>query len=614
MHFLLSNMSVVYVLTTPILEDGENTTMEKIRKRNTWDNDDYVCRGLILNDMSNPLFDIYQNIESSKELWDSLKAKYMAEYASSKKFLVSNFINYKMTYSRPVMEQYNELIGILRRFTQHKMNMDEAIQVSCIIDKLPPSWKYFKHTLKHQKEELTLVELGSHMRIEKSLIVQDNDKPKGNNVDGTSVVNMMKHNNSFRYNDNKGKCKHQETKDDPNKKSKVTYWKCEKLEHLKKDYKGEKVGNKANGSGTNGLVDVSTNSLKGQNMFNKSLQVYYVTYGSEAYFVKDDDVVWLNIVNDNIGSAFTSTSKLNDSISWHARLVHAHFKRMQDMSKDGLISVLWTLKSSIGIIHETTAPITPQQNSIFEKKNKVLEEMDNSMVSYSRLKHYEAFRFYIIEPNESILINSIIESRDVIFDENRLTSVLRLSLRIPNGTEDIGGSVVPEEVTEEVVTQQLKPEYHKTTDCYGINSQSDYSSDVYEDNFLECEYIYDSSEKLMPNNGQAVSQLKYSRVIGCLMYVMTCTRPDIAFAVGELSSCCVATLAKAYSLMYNGKSRHLGVRHSMIHELIMNGVVSIEFVRSQQNLVDHLTKGLTRDLVFKSAERMDLQSNQVVEC
>ncbi|GJX79205.1 zinc finger, CCHC-type containing protein [Tanacetum coccineum] len=43
----------------------------------------------------------------------------------------------------------------------------------------------------------------------------------------------------------------------------------------------------------------------------------------------------------------------------------------------------------------------------------------------------------------------------------------------------------------------------------------------------------------------------------------------------------VATLAKAYSQMYNGKSRHLGVRHSMIHKLIMNKVISIEFVRSQ---------------------------------
>ncbi|GKB02506.1 hypothetical protein Tco_0830595 [Tanacetum coccineum] len=89
-----------------------------------------------------------------------------------------------MTDSRTVMKQYNELLGILGRFIQHKMNMDEAIQVSCIIDKLPPSWKDFKHTLKHKKEELTLVELGSHLLIEESLKVQDNDKPKGNNVVG----------------------------------------------------------------------------------------------------------------------------------------------------------------------------------------------------------------------------------------------------------------------------------------------------------------------------------------------------------------------------------------------------------------------------------------------
>ncbi|GKA99638.1 hypothetical protein Tco_0827632 [Tanacetum coccineum] len=105
--------------------------------------------------------------KSSKELCESLEA----EDASSNKFLVSNFTNYKMTDSRPVMEKYNELLGILGRFTHHKMNMDEAIQVSCIIDKLPPCWKDFKHTLKHLKDELTLVELGSHLRIKESLRV-----------------------------------------------------------------------------------------------------------------------------------------------------------------------------------------------------------------------------------------------------------------------------------------------------------------------------------------------------------------------------------------------------------------------------------------------------------
>ncbi|GKA37214.1 zinc finger, CCHC-type containing protein [Tanacetum coccineum] len=145
-------------------------------------------------------------------------------------------------------------------------------------------------------------------------------------------------------------------------------------------------------------------------------------------------------------------------------------------------------------------------------------------------------------------------------------------------------------------------------------------------NYFECTLMItpmDKIKKLMPNNGQAVYQLEYSRVIGCLMYAMTCARPDIAIVV-VLEECtdaskkqtCItsstmksgfvalaaagkeaewlrnlileislwsipiapiyircdsaATLAKAYSQMYNGKSRHLGVRHIIIHELIMN--------------------------------------------
>ncbi|GJR06156.1 hypothetical protein Tco_0529140 [Tanacetum coccineum] len=87
--------------------------------------------------------------------------------------------------------------------------------------------KDFKHTLKHLKEELTLVELGSHLCIEESLRAQDNDKPKGNNIAGPLVVNMVEHNNSSKYNDNKGKRKHHDTKADPNKKPKdddVAWW------------------------------------------------------------------------------------------------------------------------------------------------------------------------------------------------------------------------------------------------------------------------------------------------------------------------------------------------------------------------------------------------------
>ncbi|GJY95048.1 hypothetical protein Tco_0511409 [Tanacetum coccineum] len=88
MHFLLTMLKVVYVLTTLMPELLEDATVEAIRIREKWDNDDYICRGHILNGMSDSLFDVYTNVESAKELWDSLESKYMADDSSSKKFLV----------------------------------------------------------------------------------------------------------------------------------------------------------------------------------------------------------------------------------------------------------------------------------------------------------------------------------------------------------------------------------------------------------------------------------------------------------------------------------------------------------------------------------------------
>ncbi|GKF08425.1 zinc finger, CCHC-type containing protein, partial [Tanacetum coccineum] len=293
--------------------------------------------------------------------------------------------------------------------------------------------------------------------------------------------------------------------------------------------------NKANGSGTNGSVDGSTNSLKGHNMFNKSLQVYYVTYVSEAYFVYEYDVAWwvdsgatvhvcrdrcwfktyeslnngsiLHMGNEsttlvhrrgcvdlrfsfgkivslfnvlhvpNIRKNLFSNSILNNCgykqgiesnkfvLFKHGVFIstgHVHFKRMKDMSKDGLIpafdldtendlcdlhaipslgnkkyfvtfiddasrfcyvyllhtkdealdkfklfktevelqqeSLIKRFRTdrggeyidtmyfqSVGIIHEMTAPYTPQQNGISKRKNRLLKEMVNSMLSYSRL-------------------------------------------------------------------------------------------------------------------------------------------------------------------------------------------------------------------------------------
>ncbi|GJW51007.1 zinc finger, CCHC-type containing protein, partial [Tanacetum coccineum] len=98
---------VVYVVSTPMRELLEDDTLEA-------------------------------NVESAKELWDSLESRYMVEDASSKKFLC---------------------------------------------DRKAASFLEFKHSLKHGKYDLSFAQLGSHLHIEESLRAQESDKRKGKEVD-----------------------------------------------------------------------------------------------------------------------------------------------------------------------------------------------------------------------------------------------------------------------------------------------------------------------------------------------------------------------------------------------------------------------------------------------
>nr|GEW95728.1 zinc finger, CCHC-type [Tanacetum cinerariifolium] len=348
-----------------------------------------------------------------------------------------------------------------------------------------------------------------------------------------------------------------------------------------------------------------------------------------------------------------------------------------------------------------------------------------------------------------VSINSIIESMDDIFDENRFSSVPTLSLKISNGTEDIGGSVVPEKVTEEQLVMRWTPSWATTLGCWliylkvakplgckwifkrklkvdetigkfkarlvirsfkqksGIDYFGTYAPVVdMRNEFLSSKFSMKGMEEAdvilgiwikHESNGITISRSHYTekhwqaiqRVLKYLKktmdYRLTYTGYSsvlegytdaswisntkdnsstsgwvfllgggVIFWAFKKQTCITgstiesvfvalvaagkkakwlknllfetllwskpvahisihydsaATLAKAYRQMYNEKSRHLGVRHSMIRELITNEVVSIEFVRSQRNLADHFTKGLARDLVIKSAEWMGLKSN-----
>ena len=65
--------------------------------------------------------------------------------------------------------------------------------------------------------------------------------------------------------------------------------------------------------------------------------------------------------------------------------------------------------------------------------------------------------------------------------------------------------------------------------------------------------------------------------------------------------------SKVTSKNFNEKRRHLRVRHKSIRNLISHGIISLDFVRSENNIADPLTKGLTRQQVLESLRGMRLK-------
>ncbi|GJY42718.1 zinc finger, CCHC-type containing protein [Tanacetum coccineum] len=321
-HFLLTTLKVVYVLSTPMSEYVEEEMMEQTRKRCKWDNDDYICRRHVLNGMSDALFDIYQNVGSAKDLWDQLKAKHMAEDTSSKKFLVNNFYNYRMVDSRSVMEQYHELLRILGQYTQHGLFVDESISMSSIIDKL-----------------LT-IQLGTHFRI--NMVEDDKNKKNNKNSKGN-------------------KRKFHDKKDDSNKKSKMACWKCGKHGHFKKDCRVMK---------NNGV----------------------------SAFGSDDEIAWW----------------IDSGATCHACEDHCRFDTFHLVEYGSVLHMgNESTKAILGheILELAVVRLPKPKKKIFANKG-----IDCIFIEYA--KHSKAYRFYVIEPNDFVSVNSVIKSRDAIFDEN----------------------------------------------------------------------------------------------------------------------------------------------------------------------------------------------------
>ncbi|GKB73527.1 binding partner of ACD11 1-like protein, partial [Tanacetum coccineum] len=78
---------------TPYHEEAENKTLVESHERLKFENDDFICRGHILNAMPDPLFDVYQIYLTDRELWNALEERYFMEDETKADWLRDLLIN-----------------------------------------------------------------------------------------------------------------------------------------------------------------------------------------------------------------------------------------------------------------------------------------------------------------------------------------------------------------------------------------------------------------------------------------------------------------------------------------------------------------------------------------
>ena len=69
-----------------------------------------------------------------------------------------------------------------------------------------------------------------------------------------------------------------------------------------------------------------------------------------------------------------------------------------------------------------------------------------------------------------------------------------------------------------------------------------------------------------------------------------------------------ATIYNVSNKTYNGKSRHVSLRHQMVRQLLKSGVITVDYIETKKNLADPLTKSLPKAMVSIKSKEMGLRS------
>ncbi|PHT87799.1 hypothetical protein T459_09905 [Capsicum annuum] len=87
---------------------------------------------------------------------------------------------------------------------------------------------------------------------------------------------------------------------------------------------------------------------------------------------------------------------------------------------------------------------------------------------------------------------------------------------------------------------------------------------------------------------------------------------DIPYCPKPMAPICIhcdsqAAIVRAGSMIYNSKSRHIRRRHNTVRKLLSSGIITVDYVMSNDNVSDLLTKDLSREGVERTSNGKGLR-------
>ncbi|XP_052197499.1 uncharacterized protein LOC127804643 isoform X1 [Diospyros lotus] len=163
-YSILDVHGVVYELS----ESKPNEASVDAKLVDHWTYANKVCRHMIINTLSNELFDVYCPYKEVKKIWEFMNVKYTTKDVGKQKFVIGKFYRWEMVDDKEIKCQINEYYKLLEDLKAEKIVLQEEFAAGLLIEKLLESWNNYKNQLKHKHKQLSLEDLVIHIIIEET--------------------------------------------------------------------------------------------------------------------------------------------------------------------------------------------------------------------------------------------------------------------------------------------------------------------------------------------------------------------------------------------------------------------------------------------------------------